>query len=134
MSFNSSHPIWDSFQKDLEAAGDISSLTEVRDKYLSRTKGVLSLEMRQLGKLPPEQRPEEGQRLNRLKKAVSDALDQATESLKKVDSDSRLSREYLDVTLPGRRSGYGAVHPIRRIWEEMEPIFVGMGFPGGAGP
>ncbi|MFH1964927.1 MAG: phenylalanine--tRNA ligase subunit alpha [Acidobacteriota bacterium] len=128
MSLNFFHPLWDSFQKDLKAAGDISSLIKVRDKYLSRTKGVLSLEMRQLGKLPPEQRPLEGQRLNQLKNAVSEALDQASEGLRKAESDFRLRRENLDVTLPGYESRYGAVHPIRRIWEEMEPIFVGMGF------
>jgi len=134
VSLNFSHPLWDSFQKDLKDAEDISSLTEVRDKYLSRTKGVLSLEMRQLGKLPPEQRPLEGQRLNQLKNAVSEALDQASEGLRKAESDSRLSRENLDVTLPGYESRYGAVHPIWRIWEEMEPIFVGMGFQVVEGP
>ena len=134
MSLDFSHPLWDSFLEDLKAAEDISSLTEVRDKYLSRTKGVLSLEMRQLGKLPPEQRPQEGQRLNQLKNAVSEALDQAAEALKATESVSRLSRENLDVTLPGYESRYGAVHPIRRIWEEMEPIFVGMGFQVVEGP
>ena len=128
MALNFSHPLWDLFQDDLKAAENISSLTDVRDKYLSRTKGVLSLEMRQLGKLPPDQRPQEGQRLNQLKNAVSEALDQATEGLRKAESDSRISQENLDVTLPGDVSRYGAIHPIRRIWEEMEPIFVGMGF------
>ncbi len=134
MSLDFSHPLWDSFLEDLEAAQDISSLTEVRDKYLSRTKGLLSLEMRQLGKLPPEQRPGEGQKLNQLKNAVSDALDQASEIRKKAESDSRLSREHLDVTLPGYEARQGAVHPIRRIWQEMEPIFVGMGFQVVEGP
>jgi len=134
VALNFSHPLWDSFQNDLKAAENISSLTEVRDKYLSRTKGVLSLEMRQLGKLPPDQRPQEGQRLNQLKNAVSEALDQATEGLRKAESDSRLSQENLDVTLLGYVSRYGAVHPIRRIWEEMEPIFVGMGFQVVQGP
>lgn len=134
MSLDFSHPLWDSFLEDLEAAEDVSSLTGVRDKYLSRTKGVLSLEMRQLGKLPPEQRPQEGQRLNQLKNAVSEALDQAEAALKAAESVSRISRENLDVTLPGYEARYGAVHPIRRIWEEMEPIFVGMGFQVVEGP
>jgi len=128
------HPIWDSFQKDLQESEDLASLAEVRDKYLSRTKGVLSLEMKQLGKLPAEERPEAGQMLNRLKKAVTEALDGASEALKESEAGARLQKERVDVTLPGCRPSIGAIHPIRRIWEEMEPIFVGMGFQVVEGP
>ena len=134
MSLNFSHPLWDTFQKDLESAGDVASLSEVRDRYLSRTKGLISLEMKQLGKLSPEERPVAGQRLNLLKNAVLESLDQALEVLKKTEADSRLGRERLDVTLPGHEFRSGSVHPIRRIWQEMEPIFVGMGFQVVEGP
>lgn len=134
MSLDFSHPVWDAFQKDLVSVGDLSSLAEVRDKYLSRTRGVLTLEMKQLGKLPPEERPQEGKRLNQLKKAVTEALDEFSETLKTAEAGTRLSREKIDVTLPGWSLGSGSIHPIRRIWEEMEPIFLGMGFQVVEGP
>jgi len=129
-----SHPIWSSFQQDLAGISELGQLTEVRDRYLSRQRGLVALEMRKLGQLPPEQRPEAGQLLNRLKEAVSAELDRRQFELKAVETQARLQSERVDVTLPGYSFATGSIHPIYRLWQEMADIFVRMGFEVVTGP
>jgi len=129
-----SHPLWDHFQRDLSSVEDLSQLTEVKDKYLSRQRGELSLEMRKLGTLPAEERPRAGQILNRLKQAVTQALEQRRRELEEGQTELRLKDEYLDVSLPGFSLPLGSIHPIRRVLREMEEIFVRMGFSVLVGP
>lgn len=120
--------------EDLGGVRNLDELTEVRDKYLSRQRGLVALEMRKLGQLAPADRPMAGQALNLLKNQVSEALDARLLELKTVVDASRLQEERVDVTLPGMSFPLGRVHPIRRIWNEMEDIFVRMGFEVLQGP
>lgn len=129
-----SHPLWNSFQKDLDAVSDLESLTEVRDKYLSRQRGLLALEMRNLGRLPAEERPRMGQLLNELKERVTQRLEARQTELKEAVDRSRIASEQVDVTLPGYAFPFGSVHPIHRLWREMADIFVRMGFEVVVGP
>jgi phenylalanyl-tRNA synthetase alpha chain len=106
----------------------------VRDRYLSRQRGLLALEMRKLGQLPADERPRMGQLLNRVKGQVSDELEELQEKLRKVEESSRLTEERIDVTLPGYEFERGALHPIVRMWREMADVFVRMGFEVVVGP
>ena len=123
-----SHPLWSAFQLDLEKVNRLEDLTEVRDKYLGRQRGLVASEMRKLGQVPQSERPEAGKVLNRLKQAVSKALEMRQVELKKSHDDSRIREEWIDTTLPGFDFKIGGIHPIRRVWREMEDIFVRMGF------
>ena len=134
MTLEYSHPLWESFQRDLSSVEDLTQLTDVKDKYLSRQRGELTMEMRQLGGLPPEERPQAGQLLNRLKNAVVQAIDQRQQEIKEGQAESRLKAGSVDVSLPGFAPGVGSIHPIRRVLREMEEIFVRMGFSVLLGP
>ncbi len=134
MTLEHTHPLWDDFQRDLSCVADLSQLTDVKDKYLSRQRGELSLEMRKLGSLPAEERPQVGQLLNRLKNAITEAIEQRQQELKEGQRKRRLKEESIDVTLPGFAFPLGSVHPIRRVLREMEEIFVRMGFRVLLGP
>lgn len=134
MELATSHPLWQEFLRDIAAAGDASALTEVRDKYLGRQRGVLALEMRKLGGLPAADRPVAGALLNQLKQAVTEALDRRSAELKDSVAGERLAAERVDVTLPGYRFPAGRIHPISRLWREMMDIFVRMGFEVVVGP
>jgi phenylalanyl-tRNA synthetase alpha chain len=129
-----SHPLWDAFLRDLEGVTSLDQLMEVRDRYLSRQRGLLALEMRKLGSLAPEERPEAGRLLNRLKEGVTACLESRQAELKRGDVESRLRRERVDVTLPGYAFPVGSLHPIYRLWREMADIFVRMGFEVVSGP
>ncbi len=129
-----SHPLWQQFLQDLEAVGDLSALTGIRDKYLSRQRGLLALEMRRLGELPAAERPAAGALLNQLKQAVTAELDARLARLKEAEAAARLAAERVDVTLPGYDFPWGRLHPIQRLWREMMDIFVRMGFEVVVGP
>lgn len=118
----------------MQGVSSLDELTAVRDKYLSRQRGVLALEMRKLGSLPSAERPAAGQLLNRLKGVVTEELERFQEELKSSANAVRLKTEFLDVSLPGFPYPEGKIHPIRRVWREMEEIFVRMGFSVETGP
>lgn len=128
------HPLWDALLEDLKEASTLSRLTEIRDKYLSRQRGLLTLEMKRLGELPPEQRPEAGKLLNQLKKGIEGELEKRQEELSDLLQKARLEQERVDVTLPGYQLPSGGIHPIHQIQKEMEEVLVGMGFTIVTGP
>lgn len=131
---NLSHPVWEQFEQDLKAATDTKSLLELRDKYLGRRRGLIKVELNRLSDLPPEQRPAVGQLLNQLRRRVQTRLDECLEAAQSRRQTRQLSRQSLDVTLPGLPHRSGHLHPIRRLQREMEEIFVSMGFKVVAGP
>ncbi|MGH9339956.1 MAG: phenylalanine--tRNA ligase subunit alpha [Acidobacteriota bacterium] len=130
----SPHPLWEEFQRDLESVSAVEELGEIRDKYLSRHRGLISLQLRDLGSLPREERPAAGQRLNQLKLRVEESLSRRQSQLAAQEQAISLEKERIDVTLPGYSFPQGGIHPLRRVQEEMEEIAVRMGFTVVSGP
>ncbi len=124
--------IWREFADDLSRAGSLRDLAEVRGKYLSRQRGLVTLQMRGLGRAPKEARPAIGQALNDLRRRVTEALAGRQGELEGSETVSR--EETLDRTLPEVPVQIGHIHPLRRLAREMEEICVGMGFELIAGP
>ncbi|MDH3262821.1 MAG: phenylalanine--tRNA ligase subunit alpha [Paracoccaceae bacterium] len=122
--------------KYLEAvagAADEAALEEVRLAALGR-KGEISLKMRELGQMSPEERQVAGPALNSLRDEVEAALKARKAALADAALEERLAAEWLDVTLPGRRRPAGTVHPVSQVTEEVIAIFADMGFSVAEGP
>ncbi len=125
--------------KDLETAALLAiqeaknpeELESLRVHYLGR-KGALTGVLRSLGQLDPEVRRRVGQEANRAKAALEEALDQALQALKAAAR--RLAATAVDVTLPGRRSPRGRLHPLNQIMAEVCDIFLHLGFEAVEGP
>ena len=128
------HPLWERFQQDLEAVSNSSELMEVRDGYLSRQRGVITQQLKQLSSLSAQERPAAGRLLNELKDRVEEALFQRQAKLKIEEQRSKLETARIDVTLPGYPFLPGGIHPLRRLQQEMEEISVRMGFRVVSGP
>ena len=116
-----------------DACGTPAALDEVRVHYLGK-KGVLTLELQSLGKLPASERPAAGQRINLAKQAVSEALDARKQALEREALAARLAGEAVDVTLAGRGQEAGGLHPSTRILERVQTLFERMGFRIESGP
>ncbi|SER68843.1 phenylalanyl-tRNA synthetase, alpha subunit [Tranquillimonas rosea] len=114
-------------------AADEAALEELRVAALGK-KGEISLQMRELGKMTPEERKEAGPKLNALKDEVNAALAAKKAALADAALDERLKAEWLDVTLPGRPRRQGTIHPVSQVWEEVTAIFADMGFAVAEGP
>src|SRR5580658_7018117 len=118
---------------DVEASRTLSDLDEVRVRVLGK-KGLLTEQLKSLGKLPAEERPAAGQKINDAKAAVQAALEVRRERLDRESLDAELARGTIDVTLPGRGQDAGSVHPVTRARLRIERIFMQAGFEIATGP
>lgn len=136
MKLESQHlaQLWEGFQKELEAASSSEEVVRLRDRYLSRQRGLVSIEVRNLTSLPPEQRPAVGKQLNDLKTGVETALSSRLAELQEQEQLLTAQAERVDVTLPGYTFRCGGIHPLRRLQQEMEEISVRLGFTVVSGP
>ena len=114
-------------------AADEAALETIRVAAVGK-KGEVSLKMRELGKMTPEERQVAGPALNALKDEINSALAAKKVALGDAALDERLRTEWLDVTLPGRPRRQGTVHPVSQVTEELTAIFAEMGFSVAEGP
>ncbi|WP_448516107.1 phenylalanine--tRNA ligase subunit alpha [Pseudothermotoga sp.] len=119
--------------KQINDAQDVAQLEKIRVNYLGK-KGILTEQMRSIGKLPPEERPKVGQVLNELKQTIEQALEERKRVLEAIEEERKLQKFWIDVTLPGAIRKVGHPHPISKVLEEIETIFVSMGFKVVEGP
>jgi phenylalanyl-tRNA synthetase alpha chain len=120
----------------VEAAGDPAELEVVRVEYLGRKDGRVSGVLRELGTLPAEARPVVGAEANRVKDALTTALDARIEALDgAAGGEGRAEQKSpLDLTLPGRSPWPGGLHPVTRVLDEIWDIFRDLGFSRARGP
>ena len=114
------------------AAGDLAELDAVRVRYLGR-KGLITAELKGLGKLPPEDRASAGREINRVKQAVVDRIASRRERLEAAKIEAELANR-VDVTLPGRGQPVGGLHPVTRTLRRIVDIFAAAGFEVRSGP
>lgn len=125
--------LMDQAHQELSSAASLAALDEVRVRYMGK-KGVLTNQLKQLGQLPPEQRREAGQEINKAKQALAAALEARKESMQEEALNARLQAERVDVTLPGRGGETGSLHPITLTIKRIEAIFAQLGFDVVEGP
>jgi len=133
--------------------GPVEGLDELRARWLSRIaeaedeaaleaarvaalgkKGEVSLKMRELGRMTPEERQAAGPALNALKDELNAAVAARRAALGDAALAGRLEAEWLDVTLPSRPRPRGSLHPVAQVMEEVEAVFADMGFAVAEGP
>ena len=127
----------DQLEKDLTqqvaAAETQDALEQLRVGALGK-KGVISLQMKTLGKVSPEERQILGPALNGLKTRIGAAIAARKVALEEAVLELRLATEKVDVTLPIRPEAQGKIHPVTQVFEEMAAIFADMGFEIREGP
>lgn len=132
MSAESLRRLSTQFDRDKESISDRESLEEVRIRYLSRKSGRLTQALQALPQLPKEERRDFGRAANQLKQRIESELKALEETLDGGGSGPQAPA--LDVTLPGFSPPLGHRHPITLAREEMERIFVAMGYTVEEGP
>ena len=117
----------------VEAADTTDALEAVRIDALGK-KGRISLMMRELGGMDPEERKVAGQTLNKVKDGIAAAIETRQAALSRAALDARLAAEAVDVSLPSRPETEARLHPLSRTIEEVVAIFAEMGFTVAEGP
>ena len=117
----------------ISGADNLEALETLRVELLGK-KGELTDLLKSLGSLPPAERPVQGEKINQVKRELSDALNEKKAILLKNRLDAKLAAESLDVTLPGRHSGSGGLHPITHTLNRIKELFFELGYSEETGP
>lgn len=120
-------------EQTFAAIAEAPALENAKAKYLGKT-GVIPEMLKGLGKMEADARKEAGARINVAKAKIEAALEARREAIAQAALNAKLASESLDVTLPGRRRGGGAIHPLIRTWQRIEAIFGSIGFDVADGP
>ena len=117
----------------IENANDLKELDEIRVKYLGK-KGELTAILRGMGALSAEERPVIGSLVNEVRDELEKIISEKEETFKAAELEQKLQKEKIDITLPADKVRRGSKHPINRIIEELEDLFVSMGYDVVDGP
>lgn len=119
--------------EQIEAATDMEQLNEIRVAYLGK-KGKLTEVLKGMRKVPPEERPQVGQMVNDTRTLIESTMDASRRTISSRLREEQMKREKIDVTLPAKRMGVGHRHPNSIALDEVEKIFIGMGYEVVEGP
>lgn len=125
--------ISEAVKKKLAEIKTLQELQDLKVKYLGK-KGEITSMLKGLGGMTPEERPVFGQKVNQLREELEKAMERRERDVKEKILEQRLQKEKIDVTMPGKNIELGSVHPITQVIQEVEEIFLGMGYSIADGP
>lgn len=117
----------------VQHAADLKELNDIRVSYLGK-KGPITEVLKGMGKLSAEERPKMGALANEVRDAITASIEEKQQALEEEEVQKKLASESIDVTLPGRPVRTGNHHSLTRIVEEIEDLFIGMGYTVAEGP
>ena len=120
-------------EKEISAVESLPELEQVKARFVGK-KGLITAQMKQMATLPPEEKPKFGAKVNEAKKEVFGIIEAKQNAIKTAEINAKLASETIDVTLSGRNSEAGGVHPVNRTLRRIESYFGQMGFSVAEGP
>ena len=120
-------------KEDISNCSSLKELDSVRVFYLGK-KGKVSLELKSLSKIDPKERPEFGKQINKIKKTLQEKISSKKNDLNNQKIQASIENAGIDITLPGKTSSIGNVHPLSITLNEIERIFINAGFLVDDGP
>lgn len=112
---------------------DLEGLDQLRIRFLGK-KGELTAVLKGMGALSSEERPKIGALANEVRTFLEKEIDERKAELSKKLQEEKLKREVIDVTMPGRKQELGHMHPLSQVLDEVQKVFIGMGFQIAEGP
>ncbi len=117
----------------IEASDALEKLNDIRVAYLGK-KGELTSVLKSMKDVAPEDRPKVGQMVNDARALIEAKLEETKNKLARLAREEQMKREVIDVTLPAKKNHVGHSHPNTIALEEVERIFIGMGYEVVEGP
>ncbi|MCM1299098.1 MAG: phenylalanine--tRNA ligase subunit alpha [Firmicutes bacterium] len=118
---------------EIKKAVDIKTVDDLKVRLLGK-KGELTAILKQMGGLSAEERPVIGQLANEVRQCIENDIARKKEQLKSLETELKLQKEMVDVTLPGRKIEQGRRHPLNTVLDDLKEIFKGMGYSVVDGP
>lgn len=120
-------------ESEIAASKDLKSIEEIRVAYLGKS-GLVTSQMKVLATLPNEEKKAFGAKVNEIKNKVTALIESKKEQLETTALSEKLTKEFIDVTIPVKSENSGSIHPISQVTEEIIEIFSAMGFAVAEGP
>ncbi len=127
------HTLADEAELSIQAADSVADLDQLRVEYLGK-KGKITGMLKTLGKLSAEERPKAGAVINEVKVALQNSINTRRQALEAAVLQAQLDSERIDVTLPGRKSDVGSLHPVTQTMARIEAFFTSVGYQVEEGP
>ncbi len=122
-----------SVEEALKTADAMDALENIRIRYMGK-KGELTAVLKGMGKLSAEERPKIGALANEIRQKLEKEIDERKAAISEALEAKKLENEVIDVTMPGKKSEEGKLHPLTQVKNELAEIFMGMGFSVADGP
>ena len=119
--------------EEIEKCKTQKELNDLKVKYLGK-KGELTVVLRGMGSVSPEERPVIGSLVNKLRDELNELIENKDKEFKKQELQEKLLTENIDITEPSKKIQLGSLHPITQVIKEIEDIFLGMGYKIDDGP
>ena len=119
--------------RQIEASDALDKLNDIRVAYLGK-KGELTSVLKSMKDVSPEERPKVGQMVNEARELIEKKLEETKNALARKAREAQMQAEVIDVTLPAKKANIGHSHPNTIALEEVERIFIGMGYEVVEGP
>lgn len=120
-------------QVAMSAVRNLEDLKNIRVEYLGK-KGKITAILRGMGTISKEERPEIGRLANEIRSYIEKKIEEKEQELQEIAFEQQLKDEKIDVTVPGVHVHTGSIHPLMAVIEQIEDIFIGMGFEVAEGP
>ena len=122
-----------SVESALKDADTLEALEEIRIKYMGK-KGELTAVLKGMGKLTPEERPVIGALANEIRQNLETEIESKKKTIESRLEEEKLKSEVIDITMPGKKTNVGKLHPMTQVMNTLKEIFMGMGFSIAEGP
>lgn len=119
--------------RQIEKSDALEKLNDIRVSYLGK-KGELTAVLKSMKDVAPEDRPKVGQLVNETREEIERILDEQKTKMERILREAKMKQEVIDVTLPAKKNNVGHRHPNTIALEEVERIFIGMGYEVVEGP
>lgn len=116
-----------------EMSLNLQTLMELKAQYLGK-KGVIPMMMTEMKDLSPEERPTFGQKVNALKQVAEEMFEAKKKEIEEREIQAKIESERVDISLPGKKTNEGNIHILNKVIEEVEDLFIGMGYEVVEGP
>ena len=120
-------------EEDMNKVTSLAELNELKNKYLSKT-GLITVLNSEIKNVPNEEKKEFGMRVNEVRTLFSEFYETKKNEYETALLNEKLAKESIDITLPSRKVKRGSKHPMTRITEQFEDLFVSMGYTVYEGP
>lgn len=125
--------IKDIFTQEIQKISDLKSLADLKVKYLGK-KGELTAVSKQMATIEAALKPVIGAKLSEARNLIESLIEKKEKELQEAKLQEKLQEEKIDVTLPSNKTRVGSKHPLNRVIEEIEDLFVSMGYDVAEGP